>query len=121
MGRAVTTSLLSDIGGLLLDIHGQGEHLLLLHEQEHGGLLDRYAGLESERAALAALVRRVRQVQHDWKACARTSTSRARRIDLLSYQVEEIRSARLKPGEQEELEIERRRLGECRATGIAQR
>src|SRR5271157_88512 len=48
-GRAVTTALLSDIGGLLLDIHGQGEHLSLLREQEHGGLLDRYAGLERER------------------------------------------------------------------------
>ncbi len=109
-GRAVTSGLLSDIGGFLLDIHGQGEHLSLLPEQEHLGLLDRYAGLERERAALAALVRQVRQVRHELASLRQDERERARRIDLLSFQVDEIEAARLRPGEQQELEIERRRL-----------
>ena len=47
-GRAVTTALLSEIGGLPVDVHGQGEHLSLLREREHIGLLDRYAGINGQ-------------------------------------------------------------------------
>ncbi len=52
-GRAVTTALLGEIGGRLVDVHGQGEHLSLLHEREHVGLLDRYAGLEAQASEVA--------------------------------------------------------------------
>jgi DNA repair protein RecN (Recombination protein N) len=109
-GRAVTTGLLSEVGQLLLDIHGQGEHLSLLREREHVGLLDRYAGLDERRAALAELARRVRQVRRDLGGLRQDERERARRIDLLAYQLDEIRAARLQPGEAEELETERRRL-----------
>lgn len=109
-GRAVTSALLAEIGELLVDVHGQGEHLSLLREREHIGLLDRYAGLGEQVAAMADLVRRVRHVRRELEALRQDERERARRIDLLAYQVEEIRSARLKPGEEEELETERRRL-----------
>jgi DNA repair protein RecN (Recombination protein N) len=109
-GRAVANSVLGDIGGLLVDVHGQGEHLSLLREREHIALLDRYAGLEAERSALAELVQRVRSVRRHLEALRQDERERARRIDLLTYQVQEIHAARLKPGEQEELESERRRL-----------
>ncbi|MCX7707952.1 MAG: DNA repair protein RecN [Anaerolineae bacterium] len=109
-GRVVTTALLAEIGELLVDVHGQGEHLSLLREREHIGLLDRYAGLGDQVAAMADLVRRVRQIRRELEALRQDERERARRIDLLAYQVEEIRSARLKPGEEEELEAERRRL-----------
>ena len=55
-GRAVNSALLGEVGGLLVDVHGQGEHLSLLREREHVGLLDRYAGLEAERARRGELV-----------------------------------------------------------------
>ncbi len=109
-GRVVTTALLAEIGELLVDVHGQGEHLSLLREREHVGLLDRYAGLGAQVAAMADLVRRVRQVRRELEALRQDERERARRIDLLAYQVEEVRAARLKPGEEEELEAERRRL-----------
>ena len=48
--------MLGEVGSLLVDVHGQGEHLSLLREREHIGLLDRYAGLNGKQAALAALV-----------------------------------------------------------------
>ncbi len=110
-GRAVTTALLSEVGNLLVDVHGQGEHLSLLHEREHVGLLDRYAGLGEQAAKVAELVRRVRAVRRELESLRQDERERARRIDLLSYQVEEVRSARLKPGEEEELDAERKRLG----------
>jgi DNA repair protein RecN (Recombination protein N) len=109
-GRSVTTALLSDIAGLLVDVHGQGEHLSLLREREHLGLLDRYAGLGEQAAALAEVVRRVRAVRRELESLRQDERERARRIDLLTYQVEEIRSAKLKPDEEAELDAERRRL-----------
>ena len=109
-GRAVTTALLGEIGQHLVDVHGQGEHLSLLREREHVGLLDRYAGLEAQRVAVADLVRRLRGVRRDLESLRQDERERARRIDLLTYQVEEIGAARLVPDEDAELDAERRRL-----------
>ncbi len=109
-GRAVSLSLLSEIGQWLVDIHGQGEHLSLLRVREHVNLLDRYAGLEAERAEMARLVQALRQVRAELTDLRQDERELARRIDLLSYQVEEITEARLEPGEEEELEAERLRL-----------
>ncbi len=109
-GRVVTTALLGEVGGLLVDVHGQGEHLSLLHEREHVGLLDRYAGLNGEATEMAELVRRVRGARRELEGLRQDERERARRIDLLTYQVGEIRAAKLKPGEEVELEQERRRL-----------
>jgi DNA repair protein RecN (Recombination protein N) len=109
-GRGVTTALLGEIGGLLVDVHGQGEHLSLLREREHVGLLDRYAGLNGEAAQVADLARRVRGVRRELESLRQDERERARRIDLLAYQVEEIRAANLAPDEAEALEAERRRL-----------
>jgi len=109
-GRAVTLSLLSEIGQQLVDIHGQSEHLSLLRVREHVELLDRYAGLEAERAEMARLVHALRQVRGELADLRRDERELARRIDLLTYQVQEIADARLEPGEEEALEAERRRL-----------
>jgi DNA repair protein RecN (Recombination protein N) len=109
-GRAVSTALLGEIGGRLVDIHGQGEHLSLLRESEHIGLLDRYTGLAAQQAEVAELVRGLRAVRRELESLRQDERERARRIDLLAYQVDEIREAHLKDGEPEELEGERRRL-----------
>jgi DNA repair protein RecN (Recombination protein N) len=109
-GRVVTTALLGEIGSLLIEVHGQGEHFSLLREREHIRLLDRYAGLNDEVAAVSERVRRVRAIRRELESLRQDERERARRIDLLSYQVEEIRAAKLKTGEEEELDAERRKL-----------
>jgi DNA repair protein RecN (Recombination protein N) len=109
-GRAVALSVLNEIGQRLIDIHGQGEHLSLLRVREHVELLDRYAGLEVERAEVTRLVHTLRQVRADLANLRRDERELARRIDLLTYQIQEIAAARLEPGEDEALEAERRRL-----------
>ena len=81
-----------------------------LREREHVGLLDRYAGLNSEVAQVAGLARRVRGVRRALEGLRQNERERARRIDLLAYQVDEIRVASLTPDEAEALEAERRRL-----------
>ncbi len=109
-GRAVTASLLSEVGAMLVDIHGQGEHLSLLKPRSHLFLLDRYAHLEELRSALAEEVAHVRHIQRELEHLRTHARDLAQRADLLAYQIQEIHSASLRPGEEEELEAERRRL-----------
>ena len=109
-GRAVPSSLLREIGDLLVDIHGQSEHLSLLRPREHINLLDRYAGTWEQRQVVAALVAQLREVRRELSNLLKSEAELARRADMLKYQIEEIRSAKLKPNEDEELAVEQKRL-----------
>lgn len=109
-GRAVALAVLKEIGDLLVDIHGQTDHLSLMRQREHVTLLDRYAGLLAPRDKLAIEVRRLLAVRKELAGLRRDQRELARRLDLLSFQVEEIDSASLEPGEDTALDGERRRL-----------
>ncbi len=109
-GRAVTLALLREVAEGLVDIHGQSEHLSLLRVREHIHMLDRFAGLEDLRARVADLVAQVRAVRRERAGLEQDEQERARRIDLLQYQIAEIEAADLRPGEEEELAEERVRL-----------
>ena len=106
-GRAVTQSVLRDLGRHLIDIHGQGDQLTLLQARRHIDFLDRYGGLEEPRAEVAGVVRRLREVREALRALQRDARELARRVDLLTFQVDEIRAARLHPDEEAELRRER--------------
>lgn len=110
-GRSVTLQLLSEVAAYLVDIHGQGEHLNLLSAKTHIHLLDRYAGLMPQRRELAEHVRKLNSVRSELNRLRQDARTIAQRLDLLQFQVEEIDAARLRPGEEDELENERRRLG----------
>ncbi len=116
-GNSVSTSILSEIGDLLIDVHGQSEHLSLLRVREHIRLLDRFAGVESELAAYDEIYRKLQAVRHELNDLHQAERDAARRADMLSYQINEIGTARLKPGEEEELKEERNRL--ANAEGLA--
>lgn len=109
-GRAVALAVLNEIGDRLVDIHGQTDHLSLMRPREHVNLLDRYAGLMSQRERLTGDVRRLSAVRKELASLRRDQRELARRVDLLTFQVEEISAATLEPGEDEALEGERRRL-----------
>jgi len=109
-GRTVTVGLLRELGELVVDVHGQSEHLSLLRVREHLGLLDRYADAEDLLLAYSATYRQLMNVRKEIKELRLEESEAARRIDLLSYQINEIESARLQPGEEEDLLSERTRL-----------
>ncbi|HNS50454.1 MAG TPA: DNA repair protein RecN [Anaerolineae bacterium] len=109
-GRAVSLRVLSSIGELLVDIHGQTQHLSLMRAREHVDLLDRFGGLWPLREQVGTLVRRLRGVRKELADLRQDERERAHRIDLLRYQVGEIESAHLRPGEDQELSVERVRL-----------
>ncbi len=109
-GRAVTLALLSEIAEGLVDIHGQSEHLSLLRMREHVNLLDRYAELWPLRTQVADLVRQVRAVRRELDDLLRSEQELAHRADLLQFQIGEIETAALEPGEEQALLEERLRL-----------
>jgi DNA repair protein RecN (Recombination protein N) len=109
-GRTVNVALLREIGAYLVDIHGQTEHLSLLDVRAHLGLLDRFAGVEDLLAGYRQTYSSLQAVRRELETLRRTQADSERRIEMLSFQAEEIESARLKPGEDEELRQERDRL-----------
>lgn len=120
-GRAVSLQILSDITARLVDVHGQGEHLSLLQPRTHIQLLDRYAGLLPLRRRVGELVRALRGVRSQLQRLHQDARTLAQRVDLLTFQVEEIDLAALAPGEDVDLEGERRRLSNAEAlTKLAQ-
>jgi len=109
-GRAVSLQILADVAANLVDIHGQGEHLTLLKPRTHVHLLDRYAGLMPLRNQVAEEVTKLRRVRAELLRLRQDARTIAQRVDMLSFQAEEIAAANLRPGEDEALESERRRL-----------
>jgi DNA repair protein RecN (Recombination protein N) len=109
-GRAVPIRLLQEIGEHLVDIHGQGDHVLLLRPREQIGFLDRYGGLVDRQSEIASRVRHLRTVRQELETLRRDERELARRVDLLQYEVNEITSARLSPDQEAALNIERDRL-----------
>ncbi len=109
-GHAVTLAVFGQIGEHLVDIHGQGEHLSLLRVRAHLNFLDRYGGLQEQRAAVAAGVRALRSVREELASLRQDERELARRADLLEYQVREIEDAQLELSEEEQLRAERKRL-----------
>ena len=109
-GRAVAQALLAELGDMLVDIHGQGQHLSLLKPRTHILLLDAFAGLKGQREEVARLAAELRGVRAELARLRQSAREIARRVDLLSYQVEEIEAAGLTPGEDALLQSELRRL-----------
>lgn len=109
-GSTVNVGLLREVGAYLVDIHGQTEHLSLLDTRAHLPLLDRYAGTETLLNAYRQTYSALQAVRRELAELRAAQADSARRVEMYTFQVEEIESARLKPGEDEELRKERDRL-----------
>lgn len=121
-GRSVNVSLLKELGGYLVDIHGQAEHLSLLDVRSHLSLLDRFAGVEAELAEYRKHYQTLNQIRKELAALKTLEAEAERKSELLKFQAEEIEGADLKAGEEEELDQERNRLANAEnLTASAQR
>ena len=108
-GMLINTGVLKLIGDALVDIHGQHAHQSLLDEKKHIGLLDRFAGKEALelKARVASAHHEAAEAKRLLAAAQFNEQERARRIDLLAYQIKEIDAAMLAEGEEEQLEEQR--------------
>jgi DNA repair protein RecN (Recombination protein N) len=109
-GRVVTLALLSEIGERLIDVHGQSEHLSLLRVREHLTLLDRYANVDQVKQEFTALYMRLTALRRELALLREKEVNAARQIEFLTYQINEIEAAALKPDEEQALLEERTRL-----------
>jgi len=111
-GRSATVSMLRDIGEHLVDIHGQHEHQSLLKVDHHRRVLDATGDsrLQQARERVRASYRRWRDLQDQLARLRLDEREKARRIDLLAFQRNEITQAQLQPGEDVALQEERSRL-----------
>lgn len=106
-GRATTASALGRAGALLVDIHGQSDHLSLLRQAGHIDLLDRFAATVTLRARVAEIVHQIRSVRATLDDLLSGERERERRVDLLTFQINEITEAALQNDEDERLTAER--------------
>ncbi|MFC2010052.1 DNA repair protein RecN [Chloroflexota bacterium] len=105
--RAVSRELLQRIGSRLVDIHGQSQHLSLLNRDFHLDFLDAYAHTEELRDRFGDRAVQLAQVEQELKAIDEQEKDRARQTEFLRFQIDELKRADLKEGEEESLEKQR--------------
>ncbi len=105
-GSATTLATLGSIGEWLVDMHGPHDHQSLLHAGKQLLILDAFGGLEKSREEFGELVRRRGVLETEKSALIVDEKTYAQQLDLLRFQVQEISTARLKEGEDAEVEAE---------------
>ena len=109
-GALVTSAVLRDAAGSLVDLHGQHEHQVLLDPAAHLDLLDEFAGLAPERDDVASAFRDWQQVRDERARLAASEAQKASRAEFLSFQLAEIDKAAPQAGEDDELTATRQVL-----------
>jgi len=120
-GETVTAKQLKEISELLLDIHGQHEHQSLLHKKKHLEILDSYAGAEvlNELSTLKALYLERNRIKTEIEEQEMDEAARRRELELLRFEMQEIETANVKAGEDEELESRYRRMVNSQKIGLS--
>jgi len=115
-GETVTGAQLKRVSELLLDIHGQHEHQSLLKEEKHREVLDAFCRAELEPAmnSYREAFQSYRAKREQIRAMGGDDEERKRRLDFLSFEIEEIEKAELKKGEEDRLFAEMKRLSSGR-------
>lgn len=108
--QSVTTATLRQLRPFLVAIHGQGEQRSLLSAQSQMDLLDSFGGNRGLREQIAEAYGRWRTTLSELLSLQRLMLERERSIDLLQYELSEIKQIAPKPSEDEELAAERKLL-----------
>jgi DNA repair protein RecN (Recombination protein N) len=103
-GSPVPLQGLKSIGDLLVDVHGPHDHQSLLATDKQTELLDAYGKLGALRAACAREFATLREIEQERASLEISEGEREQRLSLLQYQVNEIKSANLQPGEDAQVE-----------------
>ena len=109
-GMPATAAILRELCGGLININGQHDSVGLLNPAHHESILDAYAQNRTEYQESYAVYRELVKVKRELDAQITDESEKQRRIDLLSYQVQEIEDAALTAGEEQTLESRRKVL-----------
>jgi len=108
--QLATQIYLKKIGAFLVDIHGQGEQATLFNQATHLEMLDKFANLQSRREILAKKYRELAEIQRELNNLSDDEAQKLQLLDILQFQVEEIKKVNPQTGEDESLNEEKRRL-----------
>ena len=111
-GETVSTAVLREVSGMLIDIHGQHEHQSLLSKRKHLEILDSYAHeqLDPVLKELKEYYQQCRKLQEELQDICMDEAERLREQSLLEFELNEIEEARLQDGEDERLEQDYRKM-----------
>jgi DNA repair protein RecN (Recombination protein N) len=105
--QPVTVAAVKALAPSLVEVHGQSEHVQLLERQAQLDLLDQFADTTDLREKAGKLFRRLRDLEREVADLSQNEQDRLRKIDLLAFQVRELRQANVQPGEDAGLEEEK--------------
>lgn len=106
-GVPATVSMLRELGTRLISIHGQHESYELLSPEVHMTYVDSFGGLEKLLEEYQESYRKLRHIQQKLESFNTDEGEKARRLDLLHYQIDELEAADIQLGEREELTRQR--------------
>lgn len=120
-GRPVTVAQLRRIGAGLLNIHGQHDGQQLLDEEQHLAYLDRFGRVDDALTRCAERYGTLRETRREIETLRMDEAEKARRVDMLRHQIDELERADLQEGEEEALLARRNilRSGEKFTAAIA--
>lgn len=120
-GRPVTVAQLRRIGAGLLNIHGQHDGQQLLDEEQHLAYLDRFGRVDDALTRCAERYGTLRETRREIETLRMDEAEKARRVDMLRHQINELERADLQEGEEEALLARRNilRSGEKFTAAIA--
>lgn len=116
-GSPVTIGVLSEIGGLLVDLHGQHETQSLLRPDAQRDMLDAYADADVERVAVRDGYAKLKALEQREAELTTRQADVSKKADYLRHVLQEIERAKPKVGEDEALEIEAKRLAHAEELG----
>ena len=108
--QLVTQGFLKSLGPHLADIHGQGEQAALYDIETHIGMLDEFADVDKLKSDVAEIYRHWSVTKTELGMLEKNEAEKLQILDILRFQVKEIKDANIQPGEDEELEAEKHRL-----------
>ena len=108
--QLVTQGLLKQIGAFLVDIHGQGEQATLYNIETHVAMLDEFAANTNLLEKVAAAYSEWSAIRSELNSLKKDEAEKLQLLDILRFQVGEIKAADLQPNEETDLEEEKRRL-----------
>jgi len=108
--QPTTLASLKELGFMLVDLHGQHEHQSLMRKTSQRKIIDQFAGHDAALHEVAKLASQIHRLNRELKDISQGQSDNADRMELMSFQLEELDEATILDGEFEELELEHARL-----------
>lgn len=109
-GENVTATMLKKITAYLVDVHGQSEHFSLLSKTRQLDVIDDGAKCEKQLEELKQITHEIKEIDAKLLSLGGDPSERAKKLDLLQYQINEIQASELKDGEEEDLKLTKNKI-----------